>query len=571
VDELDGVTIPPNISALLAARLDQLDPEEREVLQCAAVVGKQFWWGAVIDLAPTEMSERVGPHLQALVRKRLIAPSGSATFTNEDSFQFGHILVRDAAYNALPKARRAELHERFAGWLARKTVDSGREYDEIVGHHLEQAYLARADLGPGGSATVELGDRAATHLSAAGRRAVLREDTDAAQGLLRRAIALLPADSRKRLELEPELGSVLMRAGEFVQADEVFGHAMERAALTGDRRIELRAVIERQFLRSFTDPEGSTEEILSVSQSVIPELEELSDDLGLARAWWLASEVHTIACRWGARGEALERALEHAGRARDERLQGQLIGLLVQALVYGPTPVPEAIARCVDFNAHAVGDRALEAALSSSLAVLHAMRGDIDEARSLWAHARAIYDDLRLNYRRAARSLVPSTIEMLAGNPVAAEHELRWGYDTLSAMGEKGMRSTLAAFLAETLCAQNRFAEAEELTELSATTAGSDDIVTQVVWRTARAKAYARRSRFAEAEALASEAYELSEATDFPDLRAGAALALAEVLLLDGRVEEAEPLARASRALHERKGNIVAARAADSLLAAYAR
>jgi tetratricopeptide (TPR) repeat protein len=568
---LDRLTIPPSINALLAARLDQLEPEEREVLQCAAVVGKQFWWGAVVDLATQEMRERVGPHLQALVRKRLISPASSLIFTSEDSFQFGHILVRDAAYGALPKERRAELHERFAGWLSRKTRDGGGDYDEIIGHHLEQAYLARADLGPGDAAALELGERAATHLSAAGRRAVLREDTHAAQGLLRRAIALLPADSRKRLELQPELGSVLMRAGEFVQAGEVFDDAMARAASSGERRIELRAVIERQFLRSFTDPEGSTEEILSISQSVIPELEELGDDLGLARAWWLASEVHTIACRWGARAEALERALEHAGRAHDERLQGQLIGLLVQALVYGPTPVAEAIARCVDFNAHAIGDRALEAALSSSLAVLHAMRGDIDEARALWAHARAIYDDLRLNYRRAARSLVPSTIEMLAGNPVAAEHELRWGYDTLTAMGEKGMRSTLAAFLSEALCAQGRLEEAQQFSEICESTAGSDDVVTQVMWRTARAKVYARRERFSEAETLAREADRLAEQTDCPDLRAGATMTLAEVLFAFGRPEEAQPLALRAQSIHEQKGNVLATRAAESLFATYAR
>jgi class 3 adenylate cyclase/tetratricopeptide (TPR) repeat protein len=568
---LERMTIPPSISALLAARIDQLDPEEREVLQCAAVVGKQFWWGAVIELAADDVRPRVGPHLQALVRKRLIAPASSAIFAGEDSFQFGHILVRDAAYRALTKDRRAELHERFADWLSRKTRESGREYDEILGHHLEQAYLAQADLGPRDAATLELGERAARHLSDAGRRAVMREDTHAAESMLRRAIGLLPADSVLRLELQPELGSVLMRAGEFVRAGEVFDDAMARAASIGDRRIELRAVIERQFLRSFTDPEGSTEDILEVSQAVIPELEELADDVGLARAWWLASEVHTIACRWGARAEALERALEHAARARDERLQGQLIALLVQALVYGPTPVNDAIARCVEFNAHAIGDRALEAALSSSLAVLHAMRGDIDEARALWAQARSIYDDLQLNYRRAARSLVPSTIEMLAGNAAAAEHELRWGYDTLTAMGEKGARSTLAAFLAETLCAQNRMAEAAELTEVSARTAGSDDVVTQVVWRTARAKAYARQGRLPEAETLAAEAHALSKPTDFPDLRAGAALALAEVLLLEGRVDEAEPLVAEAQDAHERKGNVLAARAAGSLLAAYAR
>jgi tetratricopeptide (TPR) repeat protein len=281
--------------------------------------------------------------------------------------------------------------------------------------------------------------------------------------------------------------------------------------------------------------------------------------------------VHTIACQWGARAAALERALEHAGRADDGQLQATLIALLVQALVYGPTPVDDAIARLADFYAHAVGDRALEAALTSSLAMLHAMRGDIDEGRERYAQARAIYDELGLNYRRANRSLVLATVEMLAGNPSAAEQELRWGYDMLAAMGEKGMRSTLAAYLAEALCAQGRLEEAEQFSEICERTAGSDDIVAQVLWRTALAKVYARRERFAEAERLALEADRLAEETDFPELRAGATMALAEVLFVSGRIDEAQPLARHAQEIHERKGNVVAARAAESLFTAYAR
>jgi len=324
-------------------------------------------------------------------------------------------------------------------------------------------------------------------------------------------------------------------------------------------------------MRSFTNPEGSPDEIRALTEKAIPELEELGDDLGLARAWWLASEVHTIACRWGERAAALERALEHAGRADDGQLEATLIALLVQALVYGPSSADQAIARIADFYAHAVGDRALEAALTSSLAMLHAMRGEIEEGRERYAQARAIYDELGLKYRRASRSLVLATIEMLAGNPAAAERELRWGYDMLGAMGEKGARSTLAAYLAETVYAQGRYDEAEELSVVSETTAGSDDVVTQVVWRTARAKAHAARGRFADAEALAREARRLAEETDFPDLRAGAAAALAEVLLLADRADEAAPLIWTAQEIHERKGNVVAARAVESLFAAHAR
>ena len=203
--------------------------------------------------------------------------------------------------------------------------------------------------------------------------------------------------------------------------------------------------------------------------------------------------------------------------------------------------------------------------------MLYAMRGEIDEARERWTQARAIYDELGHDFRRAARSLVPARVEMLAGNPVAAERELRSGYDMLVAMGEKGVRSTLAAFLAEALYADANYEEAEEFSKLSEQTAGSDDIVTQVVWRTARAKLYARQGRWAEAEQFAREAQRMAEETDFPDLRAGAVMALAEVLLLSDRVDSAKALVREARVIHERKGNVAAARSAESLFATYTR
>src|SRR5439155_21515961 len=243
------------------------------------------WWSAVAELAPESIRERVGTHLHALVRKRLIFPADAVAFASEDSFQFAHILVRDAAYGALPKARRAELHETFANWLSRKTSESGGDYSEIIGHHLEQAYLARAEVALFDDMTLELGVRAAAQLASAGRRALLRDDTHAARALLGRTVALLPEDSPKRLELALELGRVLGRAGEFAGAADAFDEVATRAAATGQRQLELRAKIEQQFMRSFTDPEGSPDDIRMLTRSAIPELEELGDDLGLARAW----------------------------------------------------------------------------------------------------------------------------------------------------------------------------------------------------------------------------------------------------------------------------------------------
>jgi predicted ATPase len=148
--------VPATIHALLGARLDQLEPEERTVIEQASVIGKVFYWGAVTHLCPEGMRSRAGSHLLTLARKDLIGPEHS-DIAAEDAFRFRHILIRDAAYQALPKRARSELHEGFADWLEAKAP----EQDEILGYHLEQACRRRRVCSSGRSpccrATIRLG------------------------------------------------------------------------------------------------------------------------------------------------------------------------------------------------------------------------------------------------------------------------------------------------------------------------------------------------------------------------------------------------------------------------------
>ena len=143
---VESLRVPATVQAVLGARLDRLEEEELAVLQLAAVMGQVFWWGAVADLTPADRASEVAGHLQTLVRKGLVRPD-QRTFAGEDGFRFGHILIRDAAYDSMSKRLRAELHERFADWVEARAGE-GVELDEILGHHLEQAYLYRAELGP---------------------------------------------------------------------------------------------------------------------------------------------------------------------------------------------------------------------------------------------------------------------------------------------------------------------------------------------------------------------------------------------------------------------------------------
>ncbi|MGB2954099.1 MAG: adenylate/guanylate cyclase domain-containing protein, partial [Gaiellaceae bacterium] len=199
------VAVPPTIQALLAARLDQLDASERSVLERGSVEGQVFHRSAVVALAPEE--PQVDGRLMTLVRKDLVRPERS-TVVGDDAFRFRHLLIRDAAYDALPKATRAELHERFAIWLEEQAPNLV-ELDEIVGYHLEQAYNYRAELGPLDDAALALGPRAGERLLTAGRRAQRRGDLPAATGLLARSGALLPPGADQRAALV-DLATVLV-------------------------------------------------------------------------------------------------------------------------------------------------------------------------------------------------------------------------------------------------------------------------------------------------------------------------------------------------------------------------
>ena len=184
-DALRSIAVPPTIQALLAARLDRLDPTERTVIEAASVEGKEFTRERVAALAGDGIADSIGALLRGLVRKDLIRPIGA----DADTFRFRHQLVRDAAYDGMPKELRAELHERFADWLQARPLAFPAIMDELLGYHVERAVLLRRELGETEDATAALASRASAYLGAAGLRAAQRDDPSTASTLLERATA----------------------------------------------------------------------------------------------------------------------------------------------------------------------------------------------------------------------------------------------------------------------------------------------------------------------------------------------------------------------------------------------
>ncbi len=545
------VTVPGTIAALLSARLDQLEPSERAVLQRGAVEGRVFHRGAVQALGPEDA--QVGAFLTALVRKELIRPD-DPQFVGEDAFRFRHLLIRDAAYDSLPKEARAQLHERLADWLEERRSELA-EIDELVGHHLEQAYAYRVQLRPADDHGRRLALRASELLSGAGSRALGRNDVGAAVKLLRRALALRDEDD-SAVALKLDLGQALFLSGDLRAASETAGDAEARAAAARNDVGELRgrllcARIAAQTPSEDTDSGGPSADLLAVAEEARSVFARAGDELALAEAWFATAWAELIRCRWAAMLEAAGHALEHARRGGSARWEGELPVWQGTAMFYGPTPADEALRWYEEQHTeHPVS--------LTQHAILEAMRGNFDRARALAASADTSAAEFGQKLWLAAGGMALWEIEMLAGDLSAAERAARRSCELLEQLGEVGHRSTSAGQLAASLYALARLDEAHEWTEAAEGLAPTGDVSSQMLWRQVRARILARRGQHEKAEELAHEAVLLAEETDMLNYHANALADLAEVDVAAGRAEDGRAHIEEALILYQQKGNLVA-------------
>jgi class 3 adenylate cyclase/tetratricopeptide (TPR) repeat protein len=565
--DLSRVTVPPTLDGLLTARLDRLDADERAVIERAAVVGRVFWWGAVSELSPPALRPAVIRHLQSLTRKELIRPDYSDT-GHEAPFRFAHILIQETAYHGIPKAERAGLHERLAHWVEVNVRDVAGEYEEIVGYHLERAAQLLLELGPPSERTAALGRRAAAILASAGRRAFDRGDMPAAVKLLSRAASLLPAKGRERAELLAQLAFALFETGDFERLQAVVDETTETAIACGAPDLEAYAMIVGLWIRLSWNPEGWVEAAQPVATRAISTFAAVGDERGLAKGWALLGLVHIERAQFASAENAWEQAATHARLAGDRRDELESLSWVPLALWAGPTPADAALRRCDGVLERAGGDRKVIASALIARALLQAGLERFDEAREQIGRAKALLGEVALTpWLAGPLAQFAGWLELLAGNPVAAGHELRWGYDTLKDIGELSWLSTLTAILAEALYAQGRDDEAEVLARESEALAGAEDAYSHAMSRCVRAKVLARRGAAAESERLGREAVELADATDFLHLRWHARLSRHEVLRLAGRDGESRPVLEEAIRIAEGKGIRVGVRRAEELLA----
>ena len=556
--------VPESVQAIIGARLDLLAPPEKRLLHNAAVIGKVFWPGAVAALG--EINGHAGPGgleecLHGLERKQFLRRERASSVAGQTQYAFTHVLVRDVAYGQIPRAARAEKHAQAAGWI--ESLGRPEDHAEMLAHHYVSALeLARA----AGVDTADLAPRARAVLQAAGDRASALNAFAPAAGCYRAALALWPEGAqRQRAGLLRLLGTVLLETGDLSGAEAVLADGAEVAAAACLPAVQARI---RVLLAEIHHRHGlSHAQTLAECEAATAILDSAGDLQGLAEAWLLAGTLSHCLGDSPADQEAFERALAYARQTGNRRAQIHASGRLGATLLQLPVPADAAIARIEPLLQAASGDPWAEAEMLGPLSGLYAYAGRLADARTAIARYQSTFDGFGAKIAAARGTVTSGEIELVAGDPAAAERRLREGYEALHAMGERGYLSSLAGVLAEAVYRQGRLDEAQQLTEEARALAAGDDLDAQARWRATTAKLLARRGQFPAARRLAAEAVALVPPTSWAVLQAETLMARAEVDRLAGAPGLAEASLREALRIYEDRRAVPLAEQAKTALA----
>ena len=559
------VTVPPSIQALLVARLDQLDPSERHVLERGSVEGEVFHRGAVAALGHGE--PRLDDFLTALVRKDLLRPE-QPQLAGEDGYRFRHLLIRDAAYEALPKSTRAELHELFASWLELHG-SALVELDEIVGYHLEQAFRYRRELGPVSDDDRQTAARAGELLASAGRRAHDRGDRAAAILLFERAERLLPVPSPAHVLATLARGRCLGETGvDWGTSKVVLEGALDEAGNLQREDLVLRARLEVSFVATLMGTELAATAHEELARTAVEVLDRYGDEEGVGRAWFILASSYWVRGRWDDMREPLRRAIERFQRAGSRSMELEALSFNLAALAFGTTPLAEALAEARKAFDGVSDSREFQGWAVRFIGTFQALDGQVVEGRELLEEARAIFTELGDNEALMALAFSTGPLELRAGDLVAAEREYRHALELAHVMGDHGRMSNLASGLADALLDQGRVADAAEVLEIARGNVLEEDASAQGTWRMVAARLLLHRGETEEAVRLARESITIMESLQefltLPDLL----IRQAEVFRGAGHDDEARGALRRAVEASRLKGASAEVQRAERILTA---
>ena len=485
-----------------------------------------------------------------LVRLDEQAPELDA-LDKEMRFRFRHQLVRDAAYEALPKHERAHLHEAFADWMEGALPQRVNELHEVVGHHLEQACLYRRSVGGASEAAAALADRAVTHFAAAADRSQGVGDMAATGRLLERALALLPSDDPRRPGLLVKLTEPLAESARLQEAystvEEVLASPMADEASRA-RALETVGLLF-QLGWAAADVEPRVEEALAIRR-------RLGEPGGIARALLAELEVAWFRGQLGKVVQLGEEALPLAEAAGNIPLESRLraeklVSSLVQTERRGRDDAETY--ETLEF-ARRHGHLALEAIVTKTLAMAAAEDGDYDRAMELSRRARAIGMDLGMKFWLASGAS-DRHIEAWFDHREESLRLLQEEFRALQELGERGYLSTVAGELALRLLDDDRVDEAREAARVAEETGAPDDLATQITLHAFQSRLLARDGRVQEAERMARDVIALADTHEFFSQYDIAHETLADVLRWAGRLDEARQVMNDLAEHTERRGS----------------
>ncbi len=527
------VTIPPTIRALVASRLDRLPAETRRVAERSSVIGRVFETTALAQLAPPVAAAHLTNHLVVLVRREFIRPTRADVGTG-DAFAFRHALIRDAAYDGLPKRERADLHERLAEWLEGAVGNDLGQYQEVIAHHLAEAARYRIALRTDDERAPQLARRAAEHLSEVGRRDYDAGAVRRAASVLVRAVDLL--GSAAGAELLIDAGDAAVRSGDDAGFD-LLRRAIERADAAGDLQAAAVARIVQAVHENWHARMGIDEAVATVEASIAV-IEPMHDPAALAKAYGALGFV-----KWGL-GQleearlAAQRGIEFAEEAGLVARARRGMAVSTAMTVDGPMPTEEALAWCEEVLALHGQSRSVRYVVRESMGGLFGLQGRINEAREALVEAGAIAADLGHTTDEAA-ILLTLAVTLLHDGEVGDAEAM-----TEEARRVIGTRATSLVLVADVTLARVRLAQRQAeaaLALLDQHDAASSDVPYHAEWLVVRAQSLVPLNRLVDAKAAATKSMHLLQPTDLvvQQCEAFETLASVELALGDrGRAEE---------------------------------
>ena len=544
---LATLVVPATLQGLIAARLDGLPAPVKQVLQRGAVVGKVFWPEGIAIQGPLE--GRIEDLLREAARRDLVSelddrgPGGGRAWT------FKHILIRDVAYDAIPKADRSRAHDEFGRWLERTSGPRFDEYADIVGYHAEQAYLLAHELG---EPDQELGIRAYRGLTSSGTRANKRGDARASRTFFERALAVaggIEIPPLDRLSARAELVMVRSRLGE--SSGTSFD---ELSALAAELRPHPPTAVLVDILLSLStqlsdkDPSAAG----SLAREAIGVARALGDPeiiaFAMLRSHWLTWAVGDL--------EAQRRVLADAWAyiqvsGAQGAISGTLSWLRGNALQRGAFGEMAEYARRSHEWTSAHGSAIQRSGALAGLSTTALLRGDL--SGSLAAAREALELAIDSGMRQRVGTTYWGVAESLEANGDldGARDALESSIRTLEGPDAQGFRAEARTQLARILVQLGDLRSARMHAELAQAEVGPDDIYTIATAGWSLATVCAAEGRADEADALYREARERIGSTGYRLVSMNVQRSYARFLIETGRAAAARPLLEEVRAFYD--------------------